>query len=411
MQDVVLTAEALAGLGLDLTRFSQLVGEVYEGALDPKLMANALKSFLKLYDANYVTLILRVPDQPDMGVMIIAGDIEGAGDVSYMTYPQTDTPFVNQPLDRVFAVDDIMTSTEWEHSAYFKAFCGPNDVYHVMGADISTPDGGKLRFRITRPKRSPNFSADERALCGMFLPHLRRALQLHNLLDRSESLSELYSQAISRLSVATLVLDESGSVLRVNPVAQEILARSDGLKLVGGRLEATYPSDNRELQRLIRGAFSPDAPKSAEAMSVTRPSGLVNLGVVVESIPSLDWAEEKGQPAALVYIRDASSKSLASEVVTKQLFNLTKAETALAMELANGLSLEEAAEVLNIRRNTARAHLRSIFSKTGVRRQTELVRILLNSVVALGKPRLALKVAEKIRVPPPQLAVPIFRQA
>ena len=42
------------------------------------------------------------------------------------------------------------------------------------------------------------------------------------------------------------------------------------------------------------------------------------------------------------------------------------------------------AEALNIRRNTARAHLRSIFSKTGVRRQTELVRIFLNSVVLLG---------------------------
>ncbi|HCS45127.1 MAG TPA: helix-turn-helix transcriptional regulator, partial [Pseudomonas sp.] len=303
MQDVVLTPDALASLGLDLTRFSQLVGEVYEGALDPKLMAVALKSFLKVYDANYVTLILRVPDQPDMGVMIIVGDIEGAGDVNYITYPQTNTPFANQPLDRVFTVDDVMSSSEWERSAYFKAFCGPNDVYHVMGADISTPDDGKLRFRITRPKRSPHFSANDRALCAMFLPHLRRALQLHNLLDRSESLSELYSQAISRLSVATLVLDESGSVLRVNPVAQEILARSDGLKLVGGRLEATYPSDNRELQRLIRAAFAPDTPKSAEAMSVTRPSGLVNLGVVVESIPSLDWAEEKGQPAALVYIR------------------------------------------------------------------------------------------------------------
>jgi len=233
MQDVVLTHEALASLGLDLTRFNQLVGEVYDGALDPKLMANALKSLLNVYEANYVTLILRVPEQPDMGLMIIAGDIEGAGDVNYMTYPQTNTPFVNQPLDRVFAVDDIMSPTEWEHTAYFKTFCGPNDVYHVMGADISTPDGGKVRFRITRPKRSPNFSAQERTLCAMFLPHLRRALQLHNLLDRSESLSELYSQAISRLSVATLVLDESGSVLQVNAVAQEILARSDGLKMAG----------------------------------------------------------------------------------------------------------------------------------------------------------------------------------
>ncbi|MCX2900548.1 helix-turn-helix transcriptional regulator [Pseudomonas mandelii] len=411
MQDVVLTQEDLASVGLDLSRYSELVGEIYEGALDPKLMARALRSFLKLYDANFVTLILRVPDEPDTGVMILVGDIEGAGDVNYMTYPQTNTPFANQPLDQVFTVDDIMSSKEWEHNAYFKMFCGPFDVYHLMGADISTPDGGKLRFRMTRPKHAPNFNANERALCASFLPHLRRASQLHNLLDRSESLSDLYSQAISRLSVATLVLDESGSVLRINPVAEEILARSDGLKLVGGRLEATYPSDNRELQRLIRSAFDPDAPKSAEAMSVTRPSGLVNLGVVVESIPSLDWAEEKGQPAALVYIRDASSKSLASEVVTKQLFNLTKAETALAMELANGLSLEEAAEVLNIRRNTARAHLRSIFSKTGVRRQTELVRIMLNSVVALGKPKMALKVSDKIRIPPPRLAVPVYRHA
>jgi DNA-binding CsgD family transcriptional regulator len=280
-----------------------------------------------------------------------------------------------------------------------------------MGSDISTPDGGKLRFRITRPKSSPGFSSNERALCAMFLPHLRRALNIHNLLDRSESLSELYAQAISRLSVATLVLDESGSVLRINPVAQGILATGDGLKLVGGRLEATYPSDNRELQRLIRGAFGQDTLKTAEAMSVTRPSGQVNLGLVVEPIPSMDWADEKGKPAALVYIRDAASKSLASEVVTKQLFNLTKAETALAMELANGLSLEDAAQLLSIRRNTARAHLRSIFSKTGVRRQTELVRILLNSVVALGKPQAPLKVPARSTVQVPPLTLAARRQA
>ncbi|MNR02788.1 Bacterial regulatory protein, luxR family [compost metagenome] len=144
----------------------------------------------------------------------------------------------------------------------------------------------------------------------------------------------------------------------------------------------------------------------AEAMSVARPSGQVNLGLVVEAIPSLDWGEGKGKPAAVVYIRDAVGKSMASEVVTKQLFNLTRAETALAMELANGLSLEEAAEVLNVRRNTARAHLRSIFSKTGVRRQTELVRILLNSVVALGKPKLEMPACEKAEAPRLRLAEP-----
>lgn len=411
METPVLTHEALAALGLDLADYDRLVGDIYDGALDPKPLARTLENLRLAFQANYVTLILRVPDQPDMAVMIIAGDIEGEGEVIYMAYPQANRPFDNQPQDCVFTVDDIMTPSQWEQSSYFKAYCNQQNVYHVMGADISTHEGGLLRFRVTRPKAAPRFSLNDRALCGSFLPHLRRGLNIHNLLDRSESLSDLYAQAISRLSVATLVLDESGSVLRVNPVAQNILASGDGLKLVGGRLEATYPSDNRELQRLIRAAFAQDTVKSADAMSVTRPSGQVNLGLVVEPIPSLDWADEKGKPAALVYIRDAASKSQASEVVTKQLFNLTKAETALAMELANGLSLEEAAETLNIRRNTARAHLRSIFSKTGVRRQTELVRILLNSVVALGKPQMSLKVAAKPKVQVPPLTLATRRQA
>ena len=154
MHDVLLTHEALASVGLDLTRYNELVGEIYDGALEPKRMAHALRSFLKLFDANFVTLILRVPDQPDTGLMIIVGEIEGAGEINYMTYPQTNSPFGNQPLDQVFTVDDIMTATQWEQHGYFKTFCGPHDVYHLMGADISTPDGGKLRFRITRSKRS-----------------------------------------------------------------------------------------------------------------------------------------------------------------------------------------------------------------------------------------------------------------
>lgn len=68
----------------------------------------------------------------------------------------------------------------------------------------------------------------------------------------------------------------------------------------------------------------------------------------------------------------------------RKLFDLTPAETSLAILLTNGLTLEEAAEELGISKNTARAHLRSIFSKTGVTRQATLVRILLGSVVPLG---------------------------
>ncbi len=389
MEKTIDGIHALAGL--DLAEYDRLVAALYDAALDSRLWNIPMEQIRDLFQANYATLILRVPEQTDVGLMIVAGSIEGQGKITYITYPNTNTPFVNMPVDAVFTADEVLGEAEWRRSSYYQHWCKPNGVHHVMGVDISTPDAGKLRFRLTRPEGAASFAARDRALCELILPHLRRALNMHNQLDRSQSMGALYSQAIGRLSVATIVLDESGRVLQQNPVAQEILAGADGLKLVGGRLEASYPSDNRELQRLVRNAFArqgKEAPPIAEAMSIARPSGQVSLGVVVESVPSLEWAESKGQPAVVVYIRDAAGKSLASTAVTKQLFNLTPAETALSLELANGLSLEEAAEALNIRRNTARAHLRSIFSKTGVRRQTELVRIMLNSVMALGQSEL-----------------------
>ncbi len=54
------------------------------------------------------------------------------------------------------------------------------------------------------------------------------------------------------------------------------------------------------------------------------------------------------------------------------------------MLLAKGLNLDEASEQLNVSRNTTRTHLRSLFAKTGVNRQSLLVRLILNSVAPLA---------------------------
>lgn len=377
---------------LDVQQFDLLLSSLYEAALDNTLWGDALEQLRALFSANFVTLILKMPDsqdEDDLGLMVSVGELKDSGKVVFFPYRHNLTPFVNQPPDQVFTEEDLMTPEEWHECPYRIHWCACNDVYHVMAVDISTPDSGTLRFRITRPEVAEPFSADDKALCSFLLPHLRRALNIRNLLDRSQTLGSLYSKAISRLSIATVLIDENGQVLDQNVFAKEILESGDGLKLVGGRLEASYPSDNRELRRLIKEAFESHRGEGQhalpEAMSITRPSGEVSLGVVIEAIPSTAWAEGKGQPAAVVYIRDAVGKSQASNEIAKKLFGLTPAETALSIQLANGLSLEEAAEALNIRRNTARAHLRAIFSKTGVRRQTELVRIFLNSVAALGQ--------------------------
>jgi DNA-binding CsgD family transcriptional regulator len=97
------------------------------------------------------------------------------------------------------------------------------------------------------------------------------------------------------------------------------------------------------------------------------------------------WPKNPQLPVAAVFLRDPESgtQRLSREVV-QRLFGFTHMEAGLALAIADGLTLEEAAERLGIKKNTARTYLRFIFCKTGVSRQSQLIRRLLGNVVALA---------------------------
>jgi DNA-binding CsgD family transcriptional regulator len=59
--------------------------------------------------------------------------------------------------------------------------------------------------------------------------------------------------------------------------------------------------------------------------------------------------------------------------------SLTPAETRLAIALFKGQSVEAYAKEAGISINTARWHVKQIYAKTGVKRQTELIRMLLKT--------------------------------
>ena len=82
------------------------------------------------------------------------------------------------------------------------------------------------------------------------------------------------------------------------------------------------------------------------------------------------------QDVALLFISDPETNIRVSADVLKQLYELTPAETKLAIGLLNGLNLGEIAELNGNSVTTLRVQLRSIFDKTGVKRQQELVRLL-----------------------------------
>lgn len=380
----------VAGLpyGLSFQQWNELVGLIYQGPLENPPWASALGRIAVYAQAYWTTLILRTATEDGPALIVNHGPqgphvVEGKY-ASYAAFALD--PFIGLPLERVLSVDDFLGTEQWLESDYYRQFSGPGHARHILGADLLTNDGTECRFRLSRPDGAAAFTIDDRRFCEALLPHLKRSADLRSHMDVVETERKLMAGTVDRMLLGVVILDERGQFLRMNNVAEAIVGDKDGLALKNGMLEASYASENQELSRLIRTALiNPQKRRTGlgNAMSVTRPSGKTKLGITIGTVPISEWSERKQRPTLAIFIRDAERKPQSSGEILRQLFDLTPAEAALSLLLTEGLSLDEASDELGIRKNTARAHLRAIFSKTGVTRQTSLIRLLLSSMTPL----------------------------
>jgi DNA-binding CsgD family transcriptional regulator len=256
--------------------------------------------------------------------------------------------------------------------------------HQVSASATADEDGTRYTLWVFRELAAPGFDTEEASVCEILVSQLKRGTELSARIGATEIERALYSRVMDRLSVGVVILDENARIVKCSAAAEAALASRDGIQLHAGRLRATSAREDRDLQAAIRAALQSvavgDVPAS-RGLSLTRSSASRNLGVIVQPVP--DGRVTSARVA--IYIRDPEASAEVEGELVRQLFDLTPAEAAVARRLTAGLSLEDAASSLDISRNTARAHLRSIFSKSGITRQTELVRLMLNSAAVLGE--------------------------
>ncbi len=381
------------------SRYDQLLGLIYQGPLEARPWQSALPLMRELLDAQVASLVLRPPSAEDRGAILNCvrpqpGDSDsGLADpdawqaASYREEFFSLDPFVNLPADKVVALEDMIPDTELVNSEYYRQYLEPVDLFRILGVDTMEPGGMVARLRFSRRREEPRFSDSERRLLDLITPHLRRAIQIYATINRTTSERDVYAGAVAQLAVASIILDEQGRVLNANPVAQALLDQGDGLSVKGGSLHIEGRDINKELQQTVSNVIRAQhrgEPSVVRALRVPRSAGRSDLGLVVRPVPVSEWSEGQSSPSAAIFISDPDLHESASRQSLADLFELTPAEANLAILLARGLSLAEASEAQNISQHTARAQLKSIFAKTGVSRQAELVRLIIKSVASLG---------------------------
>lgn len=90
-------------------------------------------------------------------------------------------------------------------------------------------------------------------------------------------------------------------------------------------------------------------------------------------------------PCAIIFISEAGAAVRTLGKILSAQYGLTQAEARLVSALAAGETLAEYANARTLSLNTVKTHLKSIFDKTGHKRQSELIRdVLSNPIIRLA---------------------------
>lgn len=356
---------------------STLLDRIYDELLAGAPLQQSIDLIRSTLSACFAVLTIETPSPNDERVVVVSGEADYLDRYDALTRGGDPIMLPGPHAGECARADagDAVVSRLFE------------EAFHATGAHVGAAESTECRLRMFRPRSSRPFTKNEAAVCSTLLSHVRRAIGLTSRLELSEAERQLYSSTLDRLFIGAIILDGRGFVLRTTAAASAVLESRLGLHLINGRPHATNAHQDRELQAVIKEVLAhrlDEALPLPRALSLARPDGTRDIGVVVQAIPSGETATGGRHSAAAIFIRDPEQNAEVENDFLRRLFDLTPSEASVARRLAEGLSLEQTAAALGISRNTARAHLRAIFSKSGITRQTELVRLMLNSAAVLG---------------------------
>lgn len=277
-------------------------------------------------------------------------------------------------------LDDLIDHRAFTASDFYRELCAPLNIEHAFFAHLGQYEGTDVWLNGSRGTVQGAFSADEIASVRELIPHLSRAVRMHHRLDRLQSQSMLYAQSMSALGVGAIMLDRQGDIVETNAEAATILAAGSPVRQVGKRFYLTgiaQRSFAAALDRMARSA-------ALNAQVLVANDGVSSVNVVIRRADDV-IGKDAHSPVAFILYLNRAAQPLPPRAIdfVSQAFGLSRTEARLSVLLANGHALESAAVLLGVTPTTARTYCKRTFAKTGTKRQSELVRLVLSSLARL----------------------------
>jgi DNA-binding CsgD family transcriptional regulator len=282
---------------------------------------------------------------------------------------------------------------EWRHSAqtvdedyvarsaFFRDFLVPRGGRHISTVKVLDDARVLALLTLVRGVAKPPLESAELGELDRILMHLRHAIATSIDLKRSASELEAPKRLLDQFSYAMFLIDEQRAIRARNSAADAALNAAEGfLEERSGALACRDPECDASLAQALRSLHLSSvhgaALPSRRFARLKNPDGCP-IGLYAVAIrPDAAMGMFGPAPLALLIFHDPRQQFALDPFIVAEMFELSPAEAKVAVLLALGKAPDEIASAGGIAVSTVRAQIKSIFAKTGVSRQSELVALL-----------------------------------
>ena len=379
-----------------------LINLIYEAAVDPSQWPVFLRAFARaveargtlIYTHNFETMDASLAVGESFPNAVIDFDEHFLSVLEYYNHvnvwAQNETMLeAGRPVTGAM----LYPESKLPKTEFYQDWLRPQDYFHAIGGIVMREGPYAMKFSSLRSRRCGDFTAEEIRLYQALLPHLARAARIQRRFAFLQGLSNASLALLDTVPAAVLLLDACSRALHSNSAAQAELRRADPLLLShSGELIVRGASHGQAaIRTAIAAALDPvraHSERCATVAQLSRRNG-ETLCVQALALPHRDRTGRACQidhtlaACALVIHGGQTRIPAVGRQLLRHVYGLTPAEVQVALAMAEGETLKRYAERRRISRNTAASQLKSAFQKTGLRRQSELVRWLLSSGAAL----------------------------
>ena len=365
---------------------SHLLGSLYDAAGDPGLWTPFLQRLGHSTGARSVLLLMHSAGQ-DMYTISRSWEFDPDAIRAYHDYYHAFDLWaqrgLSKPAGTVCSSAELSSRKEIESTVLYPGLMVPCDIEYGMFGVIEGSATRWASVSLFRSNSDGEFEHDDLETLRFLTPHIRRAFKLHFQLSGAKARSDGFETALDTLPTGVIFLGTKGEIKYMNRAASKAVAERDGLLATRNGLRAEKQEESDLLAKMIRDAVSRSNGVELSgrgAVEISRRSR-PPLRVVVSPIHDKAVDHRQGV-AAVAFVHDPMQRTHAEEDVLRTRYQMTPAERRVAMLLAEGHSSRTIAQLQGVTFNTVRSQIKSVLHKAGVRRQGELIRLLVRDGVA-----------------------------